>query len=239
MRWFVVFFLFFGYAMPRVQAQDTEDKFVAFPAVGLEIAKPLGFANATSFHGFQQDDTSSSVVLVSIPGPFLEVTKGFTQEVMAKQGIRLSSKESVEISGHSGLLLNVSQEAYDTMFQKWIAAFGDDEMTFLVTATFPDALSDQLSANLRQVALSANVIEPSQESLPVEITPASGLREAKLGGSLGKIAMFSKDGKIPATSPDDPIFIVAPSMGAPETGDRHEFAKRRLAAATEYHRRGH
>ncbi|MEM7284046.1 MAG: hypothetical protein AAF438_20755 [Pseudomonadota bacterium] len=211
-------------------AQESVAEKVEFPIVGLEVVEPDGFERASSFHGFQQESTGSSVLLTSMPGPFSEVSKAFTKDLLAAQGIVLNSKDDVEVAGGSGLLLNVSQEAYEILFQKWVFAFGDEALSYIVTATFPQAIADEASDHLRDVVLTANPIAVSteDEELPFKLTPAEGLVESKLPGSLGKAAYFTMDGKVPTESPDDPIFVAAHSLGQVSIDDRRTFAAQRL-----------
>ncbi len=55
---------------------ENQDEYINFPAVGIKLVRPDGFDDAENFYGFQQQDMQSSVMVVSIPGPFSEVTRG-------------------------------------------------------------------------------------------------------------------------------------------------------------------
>ncbi len=206
---------------------------VDFPEVGLAIPQPLGFTKATSFYGFEQADTKSSVMLSKIPGPFAAVTKGFDKSTLATRGIDLISKQPVKIDNQQGFLLKVSQSAYGQKFLKWILVFGNEQDTKIVSATFPIENAPKLSENLKQVILAvapSTISAPTISSLPFTVTAVEGLARVTKIAAFGKAAAFTKDGNMPGAAViTDPLFIVAPSLGAVPVGDRKSFARQRLS----------
>ncbi len=212
-------------------SQSKESNLVVFPEVGLAISQPIGFTKATSFHGFEQSSTNSSVMLTKIPGPFLEVTKGFNKSGLAAKGIFLLSQKNVKINNRNGLLLKVSQSAYGQKFLKWILVFGDEQSTNIVVATFPEQYAVKISEPLKKVVLGVAPTESSSSvgSLPFTVRGVEGLSLVQKVAGMGKVAVFTKDGNIPLTSPNDPLFMVAPSLGAVPINDRKSFATRRLS----------
>jgi hypothetical protein len=195
---------------------------------------PGGFEKATTFDGFQQVKTGSSVVVLRMPGPYKEVTAGFDQAHLAAQGMRLKTKGPVTVDGQAGMLLRLTQQARGIDFAKWIVTFGDEKQTFLITATFPEARTE-LSPRMK-----ASVLSVRREKTPVGTSaptdPGAGIPytltssdKLKLAGTMGKALFYTRDGAIPIKSPGDPIFVVAPSMGdAAPLGDRKEIALQRL-----------
>jgi len=154
-------------------------------------------------------------MLIAIPGPFSEVTKGFDKLNLAKRSMELRSKKTVKLNSQSGLLLHVAQRAHGRLFLKWLVVFGDGNETKMVTATFPASNEESLSKPLRKVVLSVVVSNSYGETspLPFSIRAVDGLLLVKKIAAMGKIAMFTKTGKIPNASPDDPMFVIAPSLG--------------------------
>jgi hypothetical protein len=215
-----------------LQAQQP-NTLVTFPEVGLALPQPSGFTKATAFHGFEQTETNSSIVLTKIPGPFAAVTKGFDKDTLATRGISLISKESIKINNQPGLLLQISQSAYGEKFIKWVLVFGDEQNTSLVTATFLDKNTAKFSEPLKQTLLavtpSSSSATPTASSLPFSVTAVAGLTPVPAATGLGKVAAFTKDGNLPLTNPADPLFIVTPSVAIVPVGDRKSFATRRLS----------
>jgi hypothetical protein len=207
--------------------------YVRFPAVGIRLLKPQGFQEADSFHGFSQPSTKSSVMATMLPAPFSEST-AFTAERMGARGMILLSKETVNIDGQQGILLQVMQKAYGIEFQKWIFVIGDSEKTIMINATFPKSLEAQLSSRLKSVVMSAKLDQGTPpapgDDLPLTVTASPKLR---LTQGIPKSLMYTKDGVIPAKSPEDPLFIVAPSFSQVAIMDKRAFAQQRLLQTAE------
>jgi len=205
---------------------------VDFPEVGLAIPQPVGFTKSALFYGFEQAQTSSSVVLSKIPGPFSAVTKGFNKETLATRGISLISKQSVKIDNQPGFLLQVAQPAAGEKFLKWILVFGNEESTTVVVATFLEENATKIGEPLKKVLLAVSPrtsVSPTVSSLPFTITAVAGLSSVKKASGFGKAALFTKDGNIPVAAPTDPLFIVAPSLGDVLVVDQKYFATRRIS----------
>jgi hypothetical protein len=212
------------------QQNITDNQLVDFPEVGLAIPKPNGFEKASSFHGFQQTASSSSVLLAKVPAPFSEIRKAIDKKRFAKEKLSLISQQPIKISNQDGLLLQVEQSVFSQRVQKWIVVFGDEKNTYWITAAFLQEDAPKLSELLKKIVLAATISssKPSISSLPFSIKAVDGLTMAPSLSGLGKAAGFTKNGQIPQTSPQDPIFIVAPSLGDVLVVDRKKFADRRL-----------
>lgn len=206
---------------------------VSFPEIGLAIEQPKGFTKATSFYGFEQSSTNSSVMLTKIPGPFSKVAKGFDRSKLATRGISLISNQTVKIDKQQGVLLQVTQSAYGEQFRKWVLVFGNEENTQIVTATFLNTNTKNIGESLKKIVLavapSSSSVAPAVSSLPFTVTAVEGLFPVRAAVGVGKIAAFTKDGNIPLANPTDPLFIVTPSLGDVLVSDRKSFATSRLS----------
>ncbi len=212
------------------QQNIADNHLVDFPEVGLAIPKPDGFEKATSFYGFQQAASSSSVLLAKVPAPFSEIRKVINKKRFAKEQLALISQQPIKISNQNGLLLQVEQSVFSQRVQKWIVVFGDEKNTYWITAAFLQEDAPKLSKPLKKVVLAATISssKPTISSLPFTIKGVDGLIMAQGFSGIGKAAGFTKDGQILQTSPQDPLFIVAPSLGDVLVIDRKEYANRRL-----------
>jgi hypothetical protein len=203
--------------------------YVSFPSAGVRIRQPTGFDKADSFQGFSQAATNSSIMAVSLPGPFAQIAAGFTKERMSERGMKLLGKEEVTIGGQNGVLVHFEQLAAGVTFEKWAVILGDEKKTMLVTATFPKAEAKTLSAPLKAAVLSTEGIAASDsaDGLPFTITPSGKLARPteQTTGSL----VFTRDGVFPSRNPRDPLFILAPSFGKSLILDRRQTAEGRIA----------
>jgi hypothetical protein len=217
-------------AVPTL-AQTKKPVTITFPEVGMAISQPDGFEKAETFNGFQQPSTNASVMLMSIPGPFSETTKGFNADKLATRGLRLLSQEKLTINDQQGLLLHLAQSAYGQEFLKWIVVFGDESQTNIVTANFPKDRSRDLGESLKQVALGVSISKTNSQdvpTLPFSLTPEPGLISVPHAASMGKVLAFTKDGSFHPGAPSDPLLLIAPSLGPVTVDDAESFATLRL-----------
>lgn len=169
-------------------------------------------------------------MVTRIPGPYAELTRGFDAAPMKEQGMTLRQKQNIKMGNLPGMLLRLSQQAFGTNYEKWIAVFGNAEQTFMVTATYPETGAKQFSAPLKAVVLSARSVgskpDAIAESLPFTLTPSAKLKPAS---GIGKMLLYTRDGTVQQRSPQDPLFIAAPSLGKVPVADRREYAQNRLS----------
>jgi hypothetical protein len=212
---------------PEPKPVPAGGSYVSFGGVGLKAIRPPGFEKAEGFYGFQQKETGASVMLIRIPGPFAEATRGFTAEQLKARGSTLVSRTDAQIDGRPGLLLYLTQSAYGIKFGKWVAAFGDPAQTYMATATFPLAREKTLSPLLKKAVLGVRVDTLAADpAADVPFTLVSS--KLKLTPGIGKMLAFTRDGVLLEKSPEDPIFVAAPSVSSVPILDPKEFSLARL-----------
>jgi hypothetical protein len=217
-------------AIPTL-AQTKRPVIVAFPEVGMAIAQPDGFDKAETFNGFQQPLTHSSIMLTSMSAPFSAIKQGFNTDQLASRGLKLLSKVDVTINSQPGFLLHIAQPVYGQEFLKWIVVFGDEVQTNVVTAIFPKERSGDLGKSLKQVVLGVAInktIRQDIPTLPFTLIPGLGLIRVPKTEALGKVLVFTKDGRFQPTTPSDPLLIITLSLGAVPVIDPASFATRHL-----------
>jgi hypothetical protein len=206
------------------------NEIVDFPEVGLLVPKPDGFEKATSFHGFQQVSSSSSILLIKVPGPFSKIQNSVNKSNFRKANLSLISKQSIKINNQNGLLLKVEQTAFGQKVQKWIVMFGYESNTYTIIANFLKENAPKLSELMKKSILASTISlsSPTVSTLPFTTKAVDGLIMVQSLSGLGKIAGFTKDGRFSQRSPQDPLFLVAPSLGDVLVLDSKSFANRRL-----------
>ena len=176
------------------------------------------------------EEAASSVLITEIPGPFSKVSEGFTAAGFATKGITFISREEVKEKPNAGLLLKLSQQAYGRLFLKWIFVFGSETDTFMVTATFPQELEQQLSIEMKKSVLSSRLSSESQ------IDPYAGLLFRVKNSSAFKVAkrisnmvLMTKDGIFSPKPNPDPVFIVGSSVSqGMAIDDKEAFSVKRI-----------
>lgn len=219
--------------LPIFLCNAAQAEVVKVPGSRIMMDRPAGFEKAPNFVGFQNASEGSSIMVTEIPGPYSKVTAGFDQEHMATRGMKLMNKSSAPVGNMQGLLLEVTQAAAGTQYRKWIHAFGNEDMTVLVTATFPDELSGQLSNKLKGAVMTTRFDSTSappseQGDLPFTVTPVNGL---KLAARVQNMLLFNLVGALPkqkVSLADNASFLAGQSLSNVAIRDRAEFARRRL-----------
>jgi hypothetical protein len=185
------------------------------------LIPPTGFINATSFQGFQQMNSGASILVMEIPGPFSESTKGFNEQGLKTQGVVLKKTEDLEVNGYQGLFLTTEQFAYGTNFSKYILVFGDTKGTYIVNGTFPKEVTE-LDKDIRESMFSV-VYESGLTVDPLSAVPFTVDTEntkLKFGKSMTGMLLYTVDGKIPTQSTDKTSFIVGLSIANVQTVDK-------------------
>jgi len=205
------------------------DKHQHVEGSNLFLIPPPGFAEATNFQGFLQESSGASIMVIEIPGPFSESTKGFTEEGLKSQGVVLNKREEVKVNGYQGLFITAEQLAYGVNYSKYILVFGDEQNSFMVNGAYPKKVqelkSDMLEAIYSVVYESDMVVDPLS-SVPFSlVTDNTKLKFAtNMGGSL----LYTVDGKVPTASEDKTSFIAGLSISNVQSPDRKLTAMTRI-----------
>jgi hypothetical protein len=185
------------------------------------LVPPTGFIDATSFQGFQQLNSGASILIMEIPGPFSESTKGFNEQGLKTQGVVLKKKEDIKVNGNQGLFLTAEQFAHGTNFSKYILVFGDNKSTFMVNGTFPKEVKElhkDIVESMFSVVYEADLIIDPLSSASFSInTDDTKLKFAK---SVTGMLLYTVDGKVPTESTDKTTFIVGRSSASVQTLDK-------------------
>jgi len=193
------------------------------------LVPPTGFIPATTFQGYQQMNSGASILVMEIPGPFSESTKGFNEQGLKTQEVVLKKKEEIKVNGNQGLFLTTEQFAYGTNYSKYILVFGDSKATYMVNGTFPKEVTD-LEKDIRESMLSV-VYESGLTVDPlsaISFTVDTENTKLKFGKSMTGMLLYTVDGKVPTESNDKTTFIVGLSLANVQTVDKKLTAITRL-----------
>ena len=193
------------------------------------LVPPTGFIPATTFQGYQQLNSGASILVMEIPGPFSESTKGFNEQGLKTQGVVLKKKEEIKVNGNQGLFLTTEQFAYGTNYSKYILVFGDSKATYMVNGTFPKEVTE-LEKDIRESMFSV-IYESGLTVDPlsaVSFTVDTENTKLKFGKSMTGMLLYTVDGKVPTESNDKTTFIVGLSLANVQTVDKKLTAITRL-----------
>jgi hypothetical protein len=195
------------------------------------LVPPAGFELSKHFPGFENADTDSSIVLVSLPPQaFAEIEATLTTDAVRNQGVIEDKREVVTLPTGRGLMVVGTEEEKGQKFRKWMFLGAVPEGTILASArvseggrkTYPD---DVIQASLTSIVVRPMVpITEVLELLPFKLSELSGLRPVRAVAGSG--VLLTDSGKEAAEAGDQAALIVSIGQGGPESStDRANFAR--------------
>jgi hypothetical protein len=214
-------FLFLG----QIAFGQTE-KHIKVLGTKCSLIPPSGFVAATTFSGFQNAETGTSIMINELPAPYQSIADGLTTEALKSRGMTLIKKETIDFNGSKATLINLTQTANGTTYLKQMLIFGDTEGTVLVNGIYPEA-SKNIDAQIKDALLST-VYNNSQNDNPLEaaaFTIEIKDTDFKLIKYVAGSLIYSTDGKIPT---EKPTLIVGNSISKVPSQNQKKFAEERL-----------
>ena len=193
------------------------------------LVPPAGFSDAAGFQGFQESNSGATLMVIEIPGPFAESTKGFTEEAFKAQGVTLKKREDIRFNGREGLFITAEQSAYGIDFAKYILIFGDSKTTCMVNGTYPKAspeLDQDISASMLSTVYDTTAVVDPLASIGFSInTEGTKLR---FGKNMSGMLIYTTDGQVPTQSEDKAGFVVGMSLANVQIPDKKVASVNRL-----------
>ena len=218
-------------ATGSAQARESQTQATIVAGTRVSLKPPSGFTASPQFSGYWLESHDSSLIVTEFPGSFREVSSGFSSPAeLAARGLSLLSKQEIEISGLRGELLQVKQASSSTDYLKWIVVFGDDKESVMIAATFPKKHENELSQKMRMSILTATWNRGQKVSLTEGLNfTFTEIGELKLAKRIANSLLFTKGGIFPSKAIDDPLFLIAQSIGKIEANDLEQFAVSRIS----------
>ena len=203
---------------------------VLLKGTNIYMVPPPGFIASKNFKGFEKTaDAASTIMATELKAPFVEVTAGFTKEMMQTRGITLLSKEETNISGMKGILLKVNQNAGGLVFSKYILVYGNNNFSQMINGVFPadsTATGNAIRKSLLTLIADTNMVVDVRQGLDYSLTETG--TDLKFHSVSGNVMLFNRDGKTPTQSPDKVSVIADRSFQKQIILDRKKFCEDRL-----------
>jgi hypothetical protein len=228
------FFVFFSLIISTAFGQQTINNtstpgYLPVAGTKVSIIPPSGFEKASNFAGFQQPQSGSSIMVVSIPGPVEKVQTGLTEDVLLSQGVEISDIEKLTVNGMPAVFLTGTQNAYGNVYSKLILCFGTTSESVMINGVFPKNLLE-VGRGVKKSILGAyfdadKKVDPF-EAIDFEITTAgSQLIFAK---SMANSFIYNIDGKLPTESTDRTSYLIGKSFSKVQLDDKKLFCLNRI-----------
>ncbi len=208
-----------GFSQSNTIETIITENHIEIPGTKLLIIKPDSmFTIATEYTGLTNKQLSAGINITELPMSFSAVLPMFSKDIPSKDG-KLILEKDLKMNGYNAKLykttttntslLNPDKEGSPIVF--WLLIYGNDNICFTVTATYPiskdNALSDKMQTSLLSfIYLKDKVVDPL-EGLVFKInlnnTP---LKFATTLLQTGVI--FNTDGKFPSDAADRTSFSV-------------------------------
>lgn len=194
------------------------------------MVPPGSYSVSNNFKGFQNPlDPTSMIMIVEIPGPYSEISKGFNFEMLKSKGMELKTKKETNISNFKALLIELDQPANGMIFSKHILIYGNEKSTTLINGIYlKDSL--QLGEKIKQSVFSTfidtNLKSDPRASLSYSLNENTGALKFK--AVMGNGMLFNRDLKTPTESTDKATLLVDKSFGAIEIENKKLFCISRL-----------
>jgi hypothetical protein len=201
---------------------------------------PPGFVASKRFPGFENVETASSMILLTLPGDaFTEAQGTLTAEALKQHGIAEVSRETLMLPNGRAVLVIGTETESGQKFRRWMFLARVPEATALATVsvpephlgTYPDGV---IKASLLTIAARATVpIDELLSLVPFKLDELSGLRPVQVLGSAG--VMLTAGPSDAAGPTEQPMFVVTIAPGGPEQADaRANFARNLFAGLSDF-----
>lgn len=195
----------------------------------ISLIPPKGFEDAKNFLGIQKTESGASIMIVEIPGPYSETSKGFTKEKMLSQGITVSKIENTTINDLPAIFVTATQNAHGSTYTKFILFFGNEKESIMLNGVFPEILKE-LGEKIKKSMFSAyyeeNMVLDPFASLDYKIDVKD--TKLKFAKSMSNSLIFTIDGLLPTASEDKTNLIVSKSISPISQEDKKQFAVNRI-----------
>ena len=203
-----------------------ESKLVHFPSAGLLLHQPEGLERSTRFTGFEDSKTGVSIMILTNPFSMAGTTRSVLGEAVntANSGVLFTKTFP---NGDRESLFYASRETYGKwQVAKFSTAFGDEDFSWIVFATFRAELEEQWGEELLRTVLNVRVSEeprlPPGEDVDFTIRPN---RLVLTDGFVDKL-VFTLNGIFPMNTTKEPIFQAVRSIFKIKPEDQLEMARR-------------
>lgn len=194
------------------------------------MVPPDSFEASKNFKGFQNPmDETSMIMVMEIPGPYSEVSKGFDAKMLKASGMELKSKKEIHLSNYNGLLIELDQPANGVLFSKQILVYGDEKSSTLINGVHlknATQVGEEIRKSLLSIVVDSEAKGNPREALGYTLDEKAGSLQFK--AVMGNGMLFNRDLKTPTESIDRATLLADRSFANVAIGDQRSFCVSRL-----------
>ena len=214
---------------------EKTDNHLLIEGTNIFMIPPDSFASSNNFKGFQNpNDQTSMIMILEIPGPYLEVSKGFNAEMLKTRGMELKTKKEIKVANFDGLLIELDQAANGMVFSKQILIYGDEKSSMLINGVYLKdslALGEKIKKSVLSTIVDAQLKSNPREALDYSLDENVGALQFK--SVIGNGMLFNRDLKTPTESIDKASLITDKSFAQVAIENQKLFCISRLKSYPE------
>lgn len=219
---------FVAFGQKKIQ-NNLSDQHQNIVGTKISLLVPDGFSDGLNFLGLQQKERGSSIMVLDIPGPYSEASKGITIEGMLSQGVFVKKIKTLTVNGLPATYVSGRQSTRGNTFMKHILVFGSEEETIMINGSYPKQYKKtgkEIKKSILSVYYNADKIIDPFEVLDFTLDVSD--TRLKFGKSMGTSLIYTADGKVPTMANDKIDLVVAKSISELEIEDKKSFSTKRL-----------
>ena len=196
----------------------------------VSLVRPKGFEVASSFAGFMDAETKSTLTVMEVEGPYAKVAQGFNeQQVLAVKRMTITDREPYHHGSYPGLLFQLTQETADANLRKWVWVFGSETRSVIIMGLCSVDMIPRDFAKLGDSVRSASwepdmALDPATE-LDFYLTDVAGMKPLTV---MSSALSYNSDGTVDEDgAAGKPLFIVVPAI-RPTPSAPEKYAPRRM-----------
>lgn len=197
----------------------------------VSMIPPNGFKAATTFLGFQEVNTNSSVLVLDVPKSFAEVSSGLTTENLLKQRVLVEQSARITLNGLPAILIKGEQTVSEILFRKYILVVGTEKETIIINGIAPKSdlsLDEMIKTALLSTVYDANKVLTPLDSVDFEIDILG--TDFVFAKNMSNMLVYNRDGKMPSELADKASFVIAKGFSKTPITDKKTFATNRIKA---------
>ncbi|WP_299704017.1 hypothetical protein [uncultured Pontibacter sp.] len=216
----------FGQSPPKEKSENH----IQIKGTNIFMIPPFSFEPSSNFKGFQNSkDQTTMIMVMEIPGPYSEVSKGFNSEMLKTKGMELKSLKKVKVADYDGLLIELDQSANGLIFSKQILIYGNNKSSTLINGVYQKdslQLGKRIEESILTTFVDSELESNPREALNYKLDENAG--SLKFHSVIGNGMLFNRDLKTPTESVDKATLITDKSFSNIEISNKKLFCISRL-----------
>lgn len=180
-----------------------------FQSAGLKVHQPVGMKVSDLFTGFVSENSEAAqatFVIMTNPFSMEESTSNLVSEELRNENTKILFNKDVKVDGKTGEFYLTRQPFQNIELAKYTLVFGDDDFSWIVTASFDveneESIAEPLLTSLLNLQISDTPRLPPGEDVDFQLTPN---RLILTDGFIDKV-VFTVSGIYPVHDSKQPVF---------------------------------